>query len=162
MKLNLDGSVASPQDLETVILEIKGYARWFQHTAVKRQAQAGKSTDQPPALSRTAAGLIKDWCGAKPLDLASLDELIASLGNYASTAPRMTITLAAPAAGSLKTALVDWCRQNVSPSILVNFEFNSALLGGLVVRCGSHVYDWSFRRQILANLNKIPEALKHV
>ena len=53
------------------------------------------------------------------------------------------------------------CRP-VAPDVLVNFQFNATILGGMVVRYGSHVYDWSFRRQILAKRDTFPEVLRRV
>jgi F0F1-type ATP synthase delta subunit len=74
----------------------------------------------------------------------------------------MTITLAAPATTGIKKQLTAWCRDNVAPDVLVRFEFNQTLLGGMVVRFGSHIYDWSLRRQILDGRTKFPEVLRNV
>jgi F0F1-type ATP synthase delta subunit len=88
--------------------------------------------------------------------------LLEDLEDYLETAPHISITLAAPASKKLKQALMDWCRTNINADILVDFSFNSSLLGGLVVRYGSHIYDWSFKRQLMANLSKFPEVLRRV
>lgn len=160
MKLQLHDDVISPQDLKAVILEVRQYAKWYSQYAVK--ARVGSSaSDQPPAVSPAAAALIKDWANNQPSQ-KSLDELLVALGKIETTSPRVTITLAAPAPGSLKKTLVEWCRHNIGANILVTFRFNSTLLGGLVVQHGSHIYDWSFRRQILAASDKFPEVLRHV
>lgn len=163
MKLRLDDSVASPQDLQAMILEIRSYARWFSHNDVKKRAGAKHVAHaEAPELSPAAAVLIKALGARQPLSSQRLDGLIAGLEDYAAAAPVMSITLAAPAAGSLKKELVSWCRENVAPDTLVNFQFNSTLLGGMVVRVGSHIFDWSFRRQILENRQKFPEMLRNV
>jgi hypothetical protein len=163
MKLNLQASVSSPQDLKSIILEIRQYAHWFAQYTVKVRASAsdGKS-EAPPAVSPTAAALIKEAAGKEQLSQKHLDVLIGGLETLENDSPRITITLAAPAPGSLKQALIEWCRQHVAPNILVDFRFNSTLLGGMVVQYGSHVYDWSFRRQILAARGRFPEALRRV
>ncbi|HET8709361.1 MAG TPA: F0F1 ATP synthase subunit delta, partial [Candidatus Saccharimonadales bacterium] len=92
----------------------------------------------------------------------SLDKNMRALEDYARTAPHLTITLAAPAPASLKQTLTAWCRQNLAPNMLVTFEFNSSLCGGMVVRYGSRMFDWSFRRQIMENKQKFPEVLRNV
>lgn len=112
-------------------------------------------------MSDAAADAIRGWQARKTLTDKSLDELIAALENYANSAPQFTIILAAPPPAGLKKTIVAWCRDNVAPNLLVNFQFNSTLLGGMVVRSGSHVYDWSFRRRILDNRAKFPEALRN-
>ena len=167
MKANitLDESVSSPQDLKALILEIRDYARWFSHNAIKRRLHArNKHHIEEPVFSPAATAVLHEW-GAltkQPLGIKSLDELIATLEDYAETAPQLTITLAGAPTNGIKKTLVAWCRQNISPTVLVNFQFNSALLGGMVVRYGSRVFDWSFRRQILNNLDKFPETLRNV
>lgn len=161
MKLALPNSVSSLQDLSTLINEVKEYGKWWTHNAIKHQVGAKKGTP-PPVLSDGALEVIRAASGKKLLDQRTLDALIKELEGYKKTAPTATITLAAPAPKSVKLELVTWCRANLDPSILVSFEFNSTLLGGMVVRFGSHVFDWSFRRQILAARGNFPEVLRRV
>lgn len=161
MRLKLPEQVSSTQDLKALIIEIRQYARWYGQTAVKQQVTGHRDSDLP-IVSPAASALLNDWGGGKPLSRESLDELIKSLSEYEATAPKLTITLAAPAPGSLRKSLLAWCRQNIDENILVNFKFNATILGGMVVNFGSHVYDWSFRRQILAAREKFPEELRRV
>lgn len=161
MTFNLQASVATPQDLKSIIQEVKKYARWFSQEAVRINI-AGRRSAQPVTLSSAATEIITDSAEGKQLSQQRLDEIIASLEEILETSPRITITLAAPAPTDLKHTLLQWCRKNLSPNILVDFRFNSTLLGGMVVRYGSHVYDWSFRRQILASKEHFPEVLRRV
>jgi hypothetical protein len=161
MKPKLHDSLSSRQDLKSAILEIRKYAHFFTQSSIKKQVVGNAAVEQPP-ISAAAADLIKQWQADKPISQKSLDELVAALENFAASAPNITITLAAPAPGQLKKELVAWCRQNITPDVLVDFSFNSTILGGMVVRYGSHIFDWSFKRQILAARDKFPEVLRHV
>lgn len=161
MKLQLDDSVASPQDLQALIADIRDYARWHSHETIKRQAGAKRLNAESP-VPAAALATIRAWHATKPISRGSLDTLLAELENHARHAPTMTITLAAPAPAGLKKQLVAWCRQHVAAGVLVSFQYNSALLGGLVVQAGSRIFDWSFRRAILANLEHFPEVLQRV
>ncbi len=161
MTLNPQSNISSPQELKAIIVEVRRYAHWYAQNSVKLHVTGNGSTEQF-VISPTAIELIKDWSVQKPLSEKSLDELIATLENYESKAPRLTITLAAVPPNDLKKTLVEWCREHVAPNVLVDFRFNSTLLGGMVVRYGSHVYDWSFRRQILAARDRFPEVLRRV
>lgn len=161
MKLTLPDSVASSQDVTALELEVRDYARWFTHESIKQRTNA-KHTSEEPALSDACKELLRVNTGKKGLDRAVLDDLTKELERYIRTAPTITLTLAAPATSAIKATLVKWCRANVTPDVLVNFQFNATILGGMVVRYGSHVFDWSFRRQILANRDKFPEVLRHV
>ena len=161
MKLNLQDSVYSPQDLKAIILEVRKYAHWAAQYGVKMRV-SNDNTSQPPAISLPATKIIKDWAEEKPLNQKSIDELLKTLEAAEVSSPKITITLAAAPTSSLKVTLVKWFREHVDPNILVDFHFNSTLLGGMVVRYNSHVYDWSFRRQILAAREHFPEVLRRV
>lgn len=162
MKLKLDPSVASPQDLQALIAELHNYARWYGANAIKKQVHARRPAPDQPELSPAAKAVLRAWCTDNPLSRASIDMLTTRLEHFLETAKVMTITLAAPPTGGIKKLLTGWCRDNITPDVLVRFEFNQNILGGLVVRYGSRIYDWSFRRQILAERAKFPEVLRSV
>lgn len=161
MKLNLPASVASSQDVTALQLELREYARWSAHEAIKKSAGSHK-TSSAPVLSAAAQELLAAQGGKKGLSAGQLSDLIKELDSYARHAPTITFTLAAPAPAPVKASLVAWARRNIRDDLLVNFQFNATILGGLVVRYGSHVYDWSFRRQILANRAAFGEVLRRV
>lgn len=162
MKLRLHESVASPQDLQALISELRDYSRWFGANAIKKQVHSRHPASNQPELAPATKAVLHDWVLKNPISRASIDELITQLEHYVNNARVMTIVLAAPPTGGIKKQLTLWCREHISPNILVRFEFNQNLLGGMVVRYGSRIYDWSFRRQILENRTKITEALKNV
>lgn len=161
MSLTLPSSVSSLQDVSGLEQEVRGYAKWFAHNEIKDRAHAANAAP-PPAISPAAQELLRSWSSKTLLTPQRLDELLAALAAFKAAAPTMTITLAAPPPKSVKETLVAWCRQNIKPDMLVNFQFNSTLCGGMVVRIGSHVYDWSFRRQILEAKHTFPEVLRRV
>src|SRR3954467_5865609 len=117
-------TVASPQDLQSLTLEVHEYARWFAHAAVKNRLDAGKASE-PPTLSAGASSVLREWQGKEELTGESLDKLIVALEEFSDKAPLIGITLAAPPVAGLKKTLVSWCRQNVSQDVLVTFDFNS-------------------------------------
>lgn len=145
MKFKLAADVYTPQQLTVLIDELKRQLRQYRHEAVKatvggKAAAAATGTFDPKAAS---------------VLLAELEELVKS-------APRVHLTLAAMPSEGMKRQLADWLRANVSPAVLVEFNYNSALLGGMVVRIGSRIFDWSFRRQILASAGEFTKVLRHV
>jgi F0F1-type ATP synthase delta subunit len=162
MKLQLPNSVITQQDVQTLLLGVKDYARWFSHVDIKKLLKVKHRSDSGPDVTPEVMELIHDWAAQKPLSRQTLDELIDALQSFNNNASQLAITLAGPPPASLKRTLVEWCRKNIAPNTLVNFQFNSSLLGGIVIRNGSHVYDWSFRRQILESRNKFPEVLRRV
>jgi hypothetical protein len=161
MKLDLPPTVMSPQDLKAIIFEIRKYAQWFGQDAV-RQRVAKAAASQPPIMTPPTLALIEGSANKTGLTQNNLDQLIAALEKYATDSPHVVITTAAIAPVNLKTAMVTWCRQHIAANVLVDFRFNSTLLGGLVIQTGSHVYDWSFRRQILTSSVAFAEVLRRV
>ena len=162
MKISLPDNILTPQDLRGAILEIRHYASWFSHNAIKRRVSAKKSASEAPELSPGAHDLLKQALEGKEPTGPRLDKAIEDLEDFEGSAESMTITLAAMPGGTLKKTLAEWCRQNIAPNILVNFEFNSAILGGMVLNHKSRIFDWSFRRRILEERAKFPEVLKRV
>jgi hypothetical protein len=159
--INLQDNIYSREDLREVILEVKKYAGWYAQTAIKMQVTKN-NTYEEPAFSPVAVNIINQWAKENPISQKSLDALIQALEDYAKSAPVITITLAAPVPNSLKKVLVEWCRKNIAPNALIDVRFNATMLGGMVVQYGSHIHDWSFRRQILAERGKFPEVLRRV
>jgi hypothetical protein len=160
-QLQLPNSVSSVQDLGSLILEVREYAKWYLQSSIKQQVRAGQ-IGEPPTVSSGAAQMVQAWSETEQLNQKSLDNLITTLETMKANAETLTITLAAPASGELRKTLVSWCRENIAPGILVTFKFNATLLGGMVVRYGSRVFDWSFRREILNQRAKFPEVLRRV
>lgn len=161
MKVQLPSTVSSQQDLSTLILEIREYTKWFAHNAIKERVHA-KNVTPPPVLTPGAAELIRAASNKKLLSSADLELLISELETTKKSAPSITVTLAAPATTTIKQQLVTSCRANIAENALVTFKFNSGLCGGMVIHYGSHVFDWSFRRQILENRHKFTEVLRSV
>lgn len=161
MKIKLDEEISSVHDLQAVINELKDYGKWQSHNSMRKLLKSRHETETP-TLSEAAKNMLHQYGDKELLNRSSSDQLISTLEHFAKRAPTITITLAAPPTRPIKKQLVGWCRDNLSHNILVNFEFRSSLLGGMVVRNGSHIYDWSFRRQILEAGPRFPEVLRNV
>jgi hypothetical protein len=161
LKIDLNDWVSSPQELKSLLMGVRSYAHWYAQTTVKMKVTKDMS-QTAPAVSQAVTDLLNTWFSQTPPSQTGLDELLALLQKFESTAPRITITLAAAAPESLKKQLTNWCRQNIDPNLLVDYRFSSTILGGMVIRHRSHVYDWSFKRQIMANRANFPEVLRRV
>jgi hypothetical protein len=164
MKLELPDSVYSTQDVTNLILEIHSYTSWFSRNSILKRVSNKKSKRQSdePTLSPAASETIRTWSSKNGLTQSSLAKLIKSLERSRSEARVVTITLAAAAPNDIKKKLVAWCRQNIASDVMVSFNFSSTILGGMVMRFGSRIYDWSFKRQILAASDKFPEVIRRV
>lgn len=161
MKLTLPDTIASRQDLSSLLLEIRNYNKWLNHESVKNKVTRAPIAPAP-ALTEAGTVLLRSLSAQKRLTPEGIDELLRALETHKKTAPSITMTLAGLPPQTLKNELVAWCRTNLHPAIMINFNVNSTLLGGMVVRYGSRVFDWSFRRQILTSADTFPEVLRRV
>ena len=159
--LNLPPTISSPSDLTALILDVRRYAKWFLETTVAGKVRTAYQATQPD-LSPAAADLIRSWAAETTLSSERLDELVTALEVTLKNSPVITVTLAAPAPSEVRRTLVNWCRHEIDPTILVTFTFNATILGGMIMRVGSRVYDWSFKRQIMENRHKFSEVLNRV
>lgn len=161
MKLTLPDSVASAQDLATILGDVHTYAKWASRELIKQKV-SGKSTGPHPEISSDASAIIRAWSSGKALTQTNIDSLVKALEDYKKAAPTITITLAAVPSGEVKAKLVAWCRKEIAQDVLVSFRLNRNILGGMVVAYGSHIHDWSFRRKLLEAPKPFHEVLAHV
>lgn len=150
MNSTLPASISSPKDLSLLILDIKKYAKWYLQYYNASKTKVKYSAPQPE-ISKTASELIIFWDKQKPLTPTSLDTYIKLLEKMSRTAPVLTITLADPASAEIKEALSKWCRENLNSEVLISFQYSSSILGGMILRTGSKIYDWSFRKKLTDN-----------
>lgn len=160
--LVLPPSVTTKQDLYGLIQEVNNYDTWLNQNEIKERVKAKRGTP-PPSLSKEALLLIRTHAvESNAVNRKKIEELIAELKSFYSSAPVVTVTLAAPAQQSLKQQISDWFRTEIAANTLINFTYNRTILGGVVVRAGSHIFDMSFKRRIHESRDKFPEVLENV
>jgi len=162
VKSNLPASIVSAQDLTMVIREIQDYTAWATHETIKQKTGSKRPLAPAPELTVAATELVGTWSKTKGASADSYRQLIEALERIAKKAPTITITLAGPAPQHVKEHIVAWCRDNLSDNILVTFKFNRTILGGMVVRAGSHIYDWSLHRKLIDSGRAFTEVLSRV
>lgn len=158
MKLELPERLYSLQDLQAVLAEIKAHQDLEDHVKIKSQVTHRAGSYPETSLSPNAVVLIHQAQSQN----ASLEALIQALESLAETAPEAHITLAALAPEPVKASLTSWLRREIQPNLLVEFSFSSLILGGMIMRLGSHIFDWSFRRKLLAAQDKFAEVMHRV
>lgn len=162
MSRSLPETVWSPEDLAELIGDLQRYSQWLTGYYVKQRATPNGRATNPPTVTPAAVAYLQMLHAQKALTSDHLEALINELQTLLNTAPQVTFTLAGPPSNGLKKSLIQWCREHVAGDVLVSFQFNKTILGGMVVRYGSHIFDWSIRRQLLANRDKFAEVLRNV
>ena len=162
-QLKLDESISSSEDLRAVIEEIKVYKSAFRQAQIKAAVSTRSGRQPLPELSASAAATLSQFRAAsKPIIIENIEQALTELERVFTHAFKIRVVLAAPAPNSLKRRLTDWMRNNIAKDLLIDYRYDSAILGGMVVIAGSHIYDWSFRRDLQANREKLIEVITRV
>lgn len=151
-KLPLD--LYSPDQLGIVMLELRDHINAMRDKAV-REKQSGQP-EEAPHVSALLLGVMHG-AGIDKEDQAAQEELQRSLQMIREKAPVAHITLAALPNRTLKRQLTEWFRTQINPYCLLTFSTRTDIGGGIVLRAGSKVYDFSFRHQIVGNKQRIAE-----
>jgi cobalamin biosynthesis Mg chelatase CobN len=155
----LPPAVYSPQLLEAVRYEIEEYLDWYRQTRIQKKVGARNASPEPTHSAETVL-VIEAWLAGKAPTLESLEELIDQLKEL--KLPVVHITLAAMPNHAQRETLVSWFRNNSTPHLLLSFVADRNLGGGILVRTPNHVFDYSWKQQLVNGRTKIAEILKRV
>ncbi len=161
MTLSIPDTIVSPQDLTGLILSLHRYASDLQKASIKRRATKHTNGNTLPVPEDVAQFLAAQHI-SDTANTTTIKECITALESLRKSATVITITLATQPTMDVIRQLTTWCRSNISKNVLVRFEHNRLLLGGMVVRSGSHIYDWSFRRALQNTPTSFSEVLRRV
>jgi hypothetical protein len=104
-----------------------------------------------PAVSSELRSIIDSASGQ------SAEQLLSELEQLLKNAPSVHIITAAKPNITLKQQITAWFRTQIHPNTLLTFAQRRDLGGGVIVRAGSRIYDFSFKRKILDNKHRITE-----
>lgn len=159
----IPAGVTSISDLQSLIREVQLFEQWVIQQSVRSGVRTKRHTKlTEPEISDITKQALRSWQEAHELSARSLQQMSRELEAQKLQAKTITIILAAPVTPPIKERIVTWCRASIGDHVFVNFEFSRSLLGGMIVRTGSKIHDWSYRSQILAGRNAFPEVLRNV
>lgn len=150
--MTLPNDLYSPDQLSELTMELRGYIGALRDTAVRNRSTNAASPAALPKISALLKQLFENVSGTM-----TPEEVLRELEAQLKSAPTVHVLLAAQPSKDLKRQIVLWFRVEVHPSMLLTFSERRDIGGGIVVRAGSHIYDFSFKRQILDNKNRIME-----
>lgn len=157
-QFELPAAVYSPALLESVIYDIQYYLDWIRQNQIRLQVGA-KPKDEPNHSDETVL-VIESWLAGQPPTVQSLEALLDHLKHL--NLPEIHLMLAALPNRGQREALVTWFRTNTTPHLLVSFVADRNLGGGVVVRTPNHVYDYSWKQQLIAGRDKLAGIIKRV
>lgn len=158
--VRLPADLYSPEQLGAIIIELRSNISALRDASVRAKATNSEVT----APGHTSALLMGAMHGAntKATDMAGLEKLLKELEGIRDKAPAVHLMMAALPNRDLKRKLTEWFRAHIHPYAMLTFATRADIGGGLVIQAGSHVYDYSFRQQILGNKQRISEIFNSV
>lgn len=158
--VHLPTDLYSPEQLGAVVIELRSYTGALRDANVR--AKATKSAvSAPEHLSALLLGVFRG-AGVKVTDLEGSEKLLKELEAIRDKAPAVHLMMAALPNRELKRKFTDWFRTAIHPYTLLTFATRADIGGGVILQAGSHVYDYSFRQQILTNRHRISEIYARV
>jgi len=143
--------IYSPDQLSELVLEL-------QDLAAQQRNIAARSKNNNESLTTSAElSQLLHQNNISPASVSALEALEKEIAAILSTAPTSHLLLAAMPTRAFKRQIIAWFRTEISPLALVTFAARSDIGGGAIVQAGSHVYDFSFRRLVIANKARIAE-----
>lgn len=158
MKFELPAAVYSPQLLESVIYDVQYYLDWTRQNDIRKQM--GVAVKEEPNHSAETVLVIEAWLNGKPATLEALEELLDYLKGL--KLPEVHITLAALPNRNQRETLVKWFRNNAKSQLLLSFVADRNLGGGIVIRTPNRIFDYTWKRQLVENRDKIAEITRRV
>lgn len=155
--MQLPDSLYSQDQISVALAELHTYVGQIRDSQARAKVGSGQvSIKLSPLLD--ALFVATDINKTSP---SEVDALITKLENMRQTAPVIHLTLAISPDDATKIALTKWFRREIHPHALLAFTSQSAIGGGLILRAGSAIHDFSYRTQLLAHKNRISEILKN-
>jgi hypothetical protein len=154
----LPAAVYSPQLLESVIYDLQVYVDWIRQNEIR--AKVGTKPKDEPNHSDETVLVIEAWQNGKAPTIDSIHALLDHLKR--TELPQVHITLAALPNHAQRQSLVAWFRNNTVPELLVSFVADRNLGGGVVVRTPNHVFNYSWRQELVAGRDKLAEIVRRV
>lgn len=156
MSFSLPASVYTPQLVQTVVFDVETLRDYLSHAKVQRKV--GAKPDLPPGHAVETETVLKAWLDGKEPTITNLTELLTALNGLKLTT--VHLTMAALPSDPQRLKLVEWFRSNCRPDLLVSFSADRTIGGGIIIRTPNRMFDLSFRQQLMAGQQKLPEIIR--
>lgn len=161
MNVRLPLDLYSPDQVGIIKLELGNHMSQLRDASVRAKVTHKETAKGKPHFSALLQNVLFE-SGIADDDQGSLELLSQSLETIRDKAPVVHIMLTALPNLTLKRQLIEWFRKEVNPYTLVTFSVRADMGGGMILQAGSHIYDLSFRQQILSHKQRIAEILHNV
>ena len=145
----------SVDQLSAIIIELRTHISSLRDAGVRARMEHAE-VGAPTHLSALLIGVLRS-ADVPPTDQPGAEKLLAQLEAIRDKAPAVHLMMAALPNRDLKRKLTEWFREQIHPYTMLSFAVRMDMGGGIILQAGSHVYNYSFREQILSHKSRISE-----
>jgi hypothetical protein len=156
VELKLPTVIASRKDIIRLHREIRAFI-----DAVTQSIMRHDNPVQYPAISEQLRALAV----ANQVDMRdpkNCEGMLERLDYLKEHAPSIHISFPTEPTAEVLERLVTWFREEVDPNVVIQVGLQPTIAAGVVVRTPNHQFDFSLRRHLYANRQKLGEALQRV
>ncbi len=124
-------------------------------TARYEAARLALSMDDSDAAAVSAWG--SSWVGEATL--SSLHNFLEALRLWVAGLPELTMYVPVALDGQGETIIGTWCRQEVSPSIMLDIQVDATVIGGCAFVKAGHFHDYSLHGRFADNPSVVADVL---
>ena len=161
MARELPVTLYSPEQLKVCTFEMEALVAWRRRQDIKDRTKVRVQAMPEFSIGPELTGLLGPPEQVATLSTVQMEQWQQQLELWLKQ-PVVHITFATPPPPATKLAMVRWFRTEILATVLIKFEVNRNIVGGMVVRTPSRIFDLSFRRPLVDNKSLIPEILKRV
>ncbi|MEI6237177.1 MAG: hypothetical protein WCP03_01070 [Candidatus Saccharibacteria bacterium] len=154
MDLNIPNNLSSKQDITHVHREL----RKFNDSVMQSIMRHDDPVKYPPISDSLRALAIENQSDLR--DPMACDKLLLQLEDLKHTAPTVHISFPADPSRDVLQKLVMWLRKEVNPKIFIQIGLQPTIAAGIVLRTPNKAFDFSLRKHLYKNKDKLIEALQ--
>lgn len=156
MDLKLSTSIASRQDILKLHRELRSFI-----DVVTQSVMRHDNPIKYPTISQNLHELAK----TNQVDLRqtkNCEALLAQLEHIKDNAPSVHISFPSEPTPQILERLVTWFRKEIDPRVVIQVGLQPSIAAGVVLRTPNRQFDFSLRRHLYDNEQKLGEALQRV
>lgn len=158
--LKLPDTISSPDQIMAFIEDLADYQAYIRKLNVAAKVKVDSPSGlESPSMPIELVEFLKSQFGNEEVAIARLEEIKTFFKEVKASCPSIHIMMAYLPTVSERAEIVHWFRNNIAENILINFTQNSDVIGGLLIRTRTKIFDMSFRTVLLANKARLAELI---
>lgn len=156
----LPDTITSADQIMAFVENLSDYQSYIRKLNVAARVKVDKPANlESPSMPIELVNFLKAQFGDEEVTITRLEEIKTFFKDVKANSPSVHIMMAFAPTMSERAEMAHWFRANIDPNILLSFTQNSDVIGGLLVRTRTKIFDMSFRTVLLAGRARLAELI---